>query len=152
MQIFTLETMKRLGEVMRSRLTVLEFQSAEKRLKKVFRVQFTLHYSVPSTIAATSFSLFLYLEHIVYKYILYISMFQTLNLNLSSHWFWTCAFVSFFSSSCLSSFSPSSFSFSCCDGGQRRRRSCLNWRKWYPEASAAAAGSWFLFHSFCFHE
>lgn len=80
------------------------------------------------------------LMHIVY--ILYISHFQALNLNPSSHWFWrTCACVSFFSSSCPS-FSLSSFSFSCCDGGQRKRRSCLNWRRWCPEAAAAAAGSY----------
>lgn len=82
--------------------------------------------------------------HIVY--ILYISHFQALNLNPSSHWFWrTCACVSFFSSSCPSSFSPSSSSFSCCDGGQRKRRkrrSCLNRRRWCPEAAAAAAGSY----------
>lgn len=72
--------------------------------------------------------------------------FQELSRNLSCYWFWrTCAFASFFSSSCPSSCAPSSSSFSSYSGGQRRRRRSLrslSRTRWCPEAAAAAAGSY----------
>lgn len=138
-KVVALERMKRLGEVMRSGCTVFNLKG--KHFKK--RVS-TLHYCRRSTAAAT-FSLLLRLKHVVFERVVRT---RALNQNPSSHWFWRiCAFFSFFSSSCPSSSCPSSFSFSCCDGGQRRKRrrrswSCLNWRRWCPEAAAAAAGSW----------
>lgn len=103
----------------------------------------SIGFMVPMARITTACSHSIHLLSLCFEYIVNHSNKVWISLNLSSHWFWrTCASVSF-SSSCFSSSSPSSFSFSFCNGGQRTRMSCLNRRKrWCPEAAAAVAGSY----------